>query len=169
MAGSPEFFRQCEQAILDPGVRIIDPRQGAFTCLQHRCPPVVKDLLCTRRLECILDGGGNAVIEGAQICGYTFGKSVLFIDAAEPRKRFRFAQLDVSKQRTACFDLRGAQPDWMILGRFAGTISRTSTLMAISPIAAKGTHDAKTHRATFAASAAVSMDSRPEAFATIPT
>ena len=47
--------------------------------------------------------------------------------------------------------------------------SRTSTLMAISPIAAKGTHDAKTHRATFAASAAVSMDSRPEAFATIPT
>lgn len=47
--------------------------------------------------------------------------------------------------------------------------SRTSNLIAISPIAAKGTHDAKTHRATFAASAAVSIDSRPEAFAKIPT
>jgi hypothetical protein len=47
--------------------------------------------------------------------------------------------------------------------------SSTSALMATSPIAAKGRHDTKTHRATCAASAAVSIDSRPEAFATIPT
>ncbi len=62
-----------------------------------------------------------------------------------------------------------SRSDHFELGRDPSLRSRTSAPMAISPIAAKGRHDTKTHRATFAAPTAVSMDSRPEAFATIPT
>jgi hypothetical protein len=38
-----------------------------------------------------------------------------------------------------------------------------------APTTSKGTHNAKAHRATFVASAAVPIDSGPDAFATIPT